>query len=262
MCVRVSDDVGTFACSVADEEYRTLLQVFCEAVFVDDDRCRFGDLDVAQRSLGFARDDRRSAGEYCCVDFHSAGVYHRNDEAGIPDQVGDDIVCVGDDIVCVGDDIVCAGDAVAVVGDGVYASRDAVAGVAVAVIGDGVYASGDDVVCAGDDIGASCDAVAGDAVAGDAVAWCVVAVVGDGVAGVAVVMDAVAGCVVAVVGDGVYASRDAVAEVAVVMDAVAVVARDDCLSVIPGLTGNLFHSLGHQGVEGTDGEQRLAGAEA
>ena len=225
MCVRVSDDVGTFACSVADEEYRTLLQVFCEAVFVDDDRCRFGDLDVAQRSLGFARDDRRSAGEYCCVDFHSAGVYHRNDEAGIPDQVGDDIVCAGDDIGASGDAV--AGCVVAVVGDGVYASRDAVAGsvvaevavAEVAVAGDDVAGDAvaevavvrDDVVCAGDDIGAS----------GDAVAWCVVA-----------------WCVV------------------------AVVARDDCMSVIPGLTGNLFHSLGHQGVESTDGEQRLAGAEA
>ena len=65
-----------------------------------------------------------------------------------------------------------------------------------------------------------------DAVVGDVVAWCVV--VGDHVAG----------------------------------DAVAVVAKDDCMSVIPGLTGNLFHSLGHQGVEGADGEQRLAGAEA
>ena len=218
MCVRVSDDVGTFACPVADEEYRTLLQVFCEAVFIDDDRCRFGDLDVAQRSLGFARDDRRSAGEYCCVDFHSAGVYHRNDEAGIPDQVGDDIVCVGDDIGCAGDDIGASGDAVA---------GDAVAGVAVAEVAV--------VMDAVAEVAVAEVAVVMDAVAGDAVAWCAVAVVGDGVAG------------------------DAVAEVAVVMDAVAGGAR---LSVIPGLTGNLFHSLGHQGVEGTDGEQRLAGAEA
>ena len=57
VCVRVLDDVSAFAGAVADEEAWSLLQVFCEAVFVDDCRCSFSDLAIGGRSLDFARDD-------------------------------------------------------------------------------------------------------------------------------------------------------------------------------------------------------------
>ena len=48
--VRVLDHVCTFAGSVADEEDRTLLEVFCEAGFVNDGWGGFGQLDVGGRS--------------------------------------------------------------------------------------------------------------------------------------------------------------------------------------------------------------------
>ena len=112
MSVGVLDDVGAFAGAVADEQAWTLLQVFCEAGFVDDCRGGFGDLAVGRRSFAALRMTgvlrmtivlrmtgvlRMTRREYCSVDFHAAGVDHWDDEAGIPDQVGDDVCLVGDD---------------------------------------------------------------------------------------------------------------------------------------------------------------------
>ena len=124
--VRVLDDIGAFAGSVSDEEDGALLQVFGKAVFVYYDRCGFGDLDIVWRSLDFARDDRggtrddgRSVGEYCRVDFHSAGVDHRDYEEGIPDLVGDDGQAAGGDVEgVVGSDNRIGGDVEGVVGGG------------------------------------------------------------------------------------------------------------------------------------------------
>ena len=62
------DDIGTFAGAVSDEEAWTLLEIFGEAVFVDDGRGCFGDL-----FAGF---------EHGGVDFHAAGVDHWDDVAG------------------------------------------------------------------------------------------------------------------------------------------------------------------------------------
>ena len=69
--------VCAFAGSISDEEHRTLLQVFCKAVFVYYDRGGFSDLGAVW-------------GEYCRVYLHSACVDHRDDEAEIPGQVGID----------------------------------------------------------------------------------------------------------------------------------------------------------------------------
>ena len=77
--VRVLDDVCAFAGSVADEEAWPLLQVFGEAVLVDDGWGSFGDLFIGGRFLDFARNDR---GEDGGVDLHAAGVDHWDDEAG------------------------------------------------------------------------------------------------------------------------------------------------------------------------------------
>ena len=77
MSVGVLDYVGAFAGAVADEQAWALLQVFCEAGFVDDCRGGFGDLAVGRRSFAALRMTWR---EYCRVDFHAAGVDHRDDE--------------------------------------------------------------------------------------------------------------------------------------------------------------------------------------
>ena len=61
------DDVCAFAGSVADEEARALLEVFCEAGFVNDGWGGFGELLCAFKHGG--------------VDLHAAGVDHRDDEA-------------------------------------------------------------------------------------------------------------------------------------------------------------------------------------
>ena len=110
--VRVLDHVCAFACTVADEEARALLEIFGEAGFVDDCWGCFGDLEVGRRSFAALRMTivlrmtiglwmtialrmtnglRTTWREYCSVDFHAAGVDHWDDEAGIPDQVGDDV---------------------------------------------------------------------------------------------------------------------------------------------------------------------------
>ena len=65
MSIRMLDDICAFACTVPDEEDRTLLKIFCVAVFVDDCRGSFGDLLAVL--------------EYGCIDFHAAGVDHWND---------------------------------------------------------------------------------------------------------------------------------------------------------------------------------------
>ena len=70
MRVRVLYHIGAFAGSVSDEEHRALLQVFCKAVFVYYDWHGLGDLGAV-------------GGEYCGVDFHPAGVDHRDYEEGM-----------------------------------------------------------------------------------------------------------------------------------------------------------------------------------
>ena len=84
------DYVGAFAGAVADEETLALLKVFGEAVFVDDCRGGFREL---------AGDDGRGAGslKHSGVDFHTTGVDHRDDEAGIPGRAGDDVGRLGDE---------------------------------------------------------------------------------------------------------------------------------------------------------------------
>ena len=83
------DDISAFAGSVSDEEAWAFLKIFGEAGLVDDHR---GSL----RNL-------LSVLENGCVDFHAAGVNHRDDVEGIPDQVGDDgRRLVGDDSQVVG----------------------------------------------------------------------------------------------------------------------------------------------------------------
>ena len=91
--VGVLDDVGAFAGSVTDEETWALGQVFCEAVFVDDCRGGSGDL-VSVLKNG-------------SIDFHAAGVDHRDDEAvgGSLDSARDDIMFARDDRGRTRDDI-------------------------------------------------------------------------------------------------------------------------------------------------------------
>ena len=90
--VGVLDDVGAFAGSVTDEEAWALGQVVCEAVFVDDCRGGSGDL-VSVLKNG-------------SIDFHAAGVDHRDDEAvgGSLDFARDDIMFARDDIMSARDD--------------------------------------------------------------------------------------------------------------------------------------------------------------
>ena len=87
--VGVLDDVGAFAGSVTDEEAWALGQVFCEAVFVDDCRGGSGDLASVLKDGG--------------IDFHAAGVDHRDDEAvgGSLDSARDDRGRTRDDIVTI-----------------------------------------------------------------------------------------------------------------------------------------------------------------
>ena len=84
------DDVGAFAGSVTDEEAWALCQVFCEAVFVDDCRGGSGDLASVLKNSG--------------IDFHAAGVDHRDDEAvgGSLDSARDDIGTFSEGIGCLG----------------------------------------------------------------------------------------------------------------------------------------------------------------
>lgn len=72
--VRMVDHSLAFAGSVADEKAWTLLQILCKTVFVDYDRCCFGELDVGGRSFASLR-----MTEYCGVHLHAAGIYHRDD---------------------------------------------------------------------------------------------------------------------------------------------------------------------------------------
>ena len=76
------DYVGAFAGSVSDEEDRTFVEEVGVAGLVDDCRSGFGDLGVARGGVG--------ALEGGGVDFHSAGVDHRDDVGWIADQVGND----------------------------------------------------------------------------------------------------------------------------------------------------------------------------
>ena len=76
------DYIGAFAGSVTDEEAWALFQVFGEAGFVYDYWGCFGDLGAVF--------------EHGSVDFHAAGVDHRDYEAGFLGQVGDDVGGVGD----------------------------------------------------------------------------------------------------------------------------------------------------------------------
>ena len=116
------DYVCAFAGSVADEEAWALLQVFGEAVFVDDGWGGFREL--AGEIPGRARDDGRGAGDcrgagslkHSGVDFHTTGVDHRDDEAGVPGRAGDD-VGRGDVPGRAGDDVRGAGDDVGRLGD-------------------------------------------------------------------------------------------------------------------------------------------------
>ena len=112
------DDVGAFAGAVSDEEAWALLEVFCEAVFVDDGWGGFcllaGEIPGQAGDDVIARDVDVIAGltgnlKDGGVDFHAAGVDHRDDEAGIPGQgeipgqseipgqAGDDCGQAGDD---------------------------------------------------------------------------------------------------------------------------------------------------------------------
>ena len=54
-CIRMLDDIGTFAGAVAYEQAWTLLEVFCEACFVDDRRGGLGDLSIGRRSFAALR---------------------------------------------------------------------------------------------------------------------------------------------------------------------------------------------------------------
>ena len=65
------DYVGAFAGSVSDEEDRAFVEEVGVAGLVDDCRSGFGDLGVARGGVG--------ALEGGGVDFHSAGVDHRDD---------------------------------------------------------------------------------------------------------------------------------------------------------------------------------------
>ena len=96
------DDVCAFAGAVAYEQARALFEIFGETVFVDDCRGCFGDLTCVIAGL-------TGSLEYSSVHFHAAGVDHRDDEAGIPDQVGDDGAMVGDDGAMIGCDGVLVG---------------------------------------------------------------------------------------------------------------------------------------------------------
>ena len=86
VCVRVFDDICAFAGAVAYEQARALLEIFGEAVFVDDGRGCLGDLarGLPRRSaprndvLGSARIGR---GKHGSVYFHAAGIDHWDDEA-------------------------------------------------------------------------------------------------------------------------------------------------------------------------------------
>ena len=83
--VRMLQEIGTFAGTVTDEEAWALLQIFCEAVLIDDHRGGFGDLPYViagtSRGRGYLKDSS--------IDFHAAGVYHRDNETGADRAVGD-----------------------------------------------------------------------------------------------------------------------------------------------------------------------------
>ena len=83
------DYVGAFAGSVSDEEDRAFVEEVGVAGLVDDCRSGFGDLGVARGGFAVVR---RGVGalEGGGVDFHSAGVDHRDDMGWIADQVGND----------------------------------------------------------------------------------------------------------------------------------------------------------------------------
>ena len=83
------DYVGAFAGSVSDEEDRAFVEEVGVAGFVDDCRSGFGDLGIARGGFGVVRRGV-CALEGGGVDFHSAGVDHRDDVGLIADQVGND----------------------------------------------------------------------------------------------------------------------------------------------------------------------------
>ena len=90
------DYVGAFAGSVSDEEDRAFVEEVGVAGLVDDCRSGFGDLGVARGAFatGLWGDSAARWGvgalEGGGVDFHSAGVDHRDDMGWIADQVGND----------------------------------------------------------------------------------------------------------------------------------------------------------------------------
>ena len=84
VCIGMLYHIGAFASSVSYEQTRPLGQIFRETAFVYDDGSGFFDL----YAVGC---------EHGCIDFHAAGVYHRDYEVGIPGQAGDDGPGTGDD---------------------------------------------------------------------------------------------------------------------------------------------------------------------
>ena len=83
------DYVGAFAGSVSDEEDRAFVEEVGVAGLVDDCRSGFGDLGVARGAFATGLWGV-GALEGGGVDFHSAGVDHRDDVGWIAGQAGND----------------------------------------------------------------------------------------------------------------------------------------------------------------------------
>lgn len=71
--VRMLYDVGAFTGAVSYEEDRALLQIFCEAVFVDYYRCGFCDLFHAGTAFSGS-----CTLPHCGIYLHPAGIDHRD----------------------------------------------------------------------------------------------------------------------------------------------------------------------------------------
>ena len=83
--VRVLQEIGTFAGTVTDKEAWALLQIFCEAVLIDDHRGCFGDLPYVIARTSRGRGNLKDSS----IDFHATCVDHRDDESGADRAVGD-----------------------------------------------------------------------------------------------------------------------------------------------------------------------------